>query len=182
GSRPDAPWSCDERPGPLPARRLPPLRPGPGSAGHGGFAGAGERVHRRGRGAGGALWHAGAGAARRGPRTRAGLAVRRGPPARVAGGLKAPVGVARRAGGHSGWNTTRVLTFTALGISLVSAQSPPPTPKSRRCTTARPFSTGWAPEASQLKVRVTGLLTPRSSRVPSAAYWPSGSLRKPEAV
>ena len=47
----------------------------------------------------------------------------------------------------------------ALGIRLVSAQSPLPTPKSSRFTKALPASTGCAPGV-QVKVSVTGLLTP----------------------
>src|SRR5690606_21103175 len=73
-----------------------------------------------------------------------------------------------RAGYPAGFSTTRVLTATSSGIVPVSAQSPPPTPKSRRLTVALPASTGAAPGV-QVKVSVTGLLTPRSSSVPSAA-------------
>src|SRR6218665_1139125 len=74
-----------------------------------------------------------------------------------------------------------VLIAVSLGMVLVSAQSPPPTPKSRRLTVALPVSTGCAP-AAQVKVNVTGLLTPRSSSVPSAAYWLLPNARKPLAV
>ncbi|MNT99151.1 hypothetical protein D3C72_2419250 [compost metagenome] len=64
---------------------------------------------------------------------------------------------------------------------MVSAQSPPPTPKSRRLTVALPASTGCAPGV-QVKVRVTGLLTPRRLSVPSAAYWLPPSARNLLAV
>src|SRR5690606_16999156 len=68
----------------------------------------------------------------------------------------------------AGFSTTRVLTATSSGMVPVSVQSPPPTPKSSRFTVALPASTGASP-AVQVKVSVTGLLTPRSSSVPSAA-------------
>src|SRR5690606_40446223 len=83
---------------------------------------------------------------------------------------RGPASAAQLQWPHStGFNTTFVLTATASGMVSVSAQSPPPTPKARRITVALPVSTGAAPGV-QVKVRVTGLLTPRSSRVPSAAY------------
>src|SRR3546814_127500 len=69
--------------------------------------------------------------------------------------------VFHNAGYSAGFSTTRVLTATSSGIASVSAQSPPPTPKSRRFTVALPASTGAAPGV-QVKVSVTGLLTPRS--------------------
>ena len=68
----------------------------------------------------------------------------------------------------AGARLTRVLIAIASGISDVSAQSPAPTPKSSRFTVALPASTGCAP-AVQVKVSVTGLLTPCSVSVPSAA-------------
>ena len=76
---------------------------------------------------------------------------------------------------------TLVLTAMAFGIRLVSAQSPPPTPKSRRLTLALPASTGCAPGV-QVNVSVTGLLTPCSDSVPSAAKRPSPSARNFVAV
>ena len=69
---------------------------------------------------------------------------------------------------YKGAKTTRVLIAMASGISVVSAQSPPPTPKSSRFTLALPASTGFAPGV-QVNSRVTGLSTPRSESVPSAA-------------
>ena len=80
-----------------------------------------------------------------------------------------------------GFNTTFVLIATSLGIVEVSAQSPPPTPKSSRFTVALPVSTGCAPGV-QVKVSVTGLLAPRSVSVPSAAYWLPPSARNFVAV
>ncbi len=61
-----------------------------------------------------------------------------------------------------------LLIATSFGMVEVSVQSPPPTPKSRRLTVALPLNTGLAPGA-QVKSSVTGLLTPRSDSVPSAA-------------
>src|SRR3546814_7162096 len=64
-----------------------------------------------------------------------------------------------RAGYWAGCSTTHVLTDTSFGIASVSAQSPPPTPKSRRFTAALPASTGAAP-GLPAKVRVPGLPPP----------------------
>src|SRR3546814_8270119 len=58
--------------------------------------------------------------------------------------------VSCRAGYSAGFSTTRVLTATSSGIASVSAQSPPPTPKSRRFTVALPASTGAAPGVQEI--------------------------------
>src|SRR5688500_14453680 len=138
-------------------------------------------MDRRRRCAGGALRRTGAGVARRREWSRAGLAVR----SSCAGSDRRSrlAGRPRKAPQThgAGTSTTLVLMAIAFGISEVSAHSPPPTPKSRRRTVALPVSTGLAPGV-QVKVRVTGLLTPRRARVPSAAYWLPPSARNLVAV
>src|SRR3546814_5694986 len=86
-------------------------------------------------------------------------------------GLSVPAGgetpeVSCRAGYWAGFSTTRVLTATSFGIASVSAQSPPPTPKSRRFTVALPTSTGAAPGV-QVKVSVTGRSEEHTSELQS---------------
>ena len=65
----------------------------------------------------------------------------------------------------------RVVTFTALGKTPVSDQSPVPTLKSSRLSVASPVRTGFCP-AFQLNTKATGLLMPRRLSWPSARYRP----------
>src|SRR6478672_9657386 len=144
-------------PHPLPARPLPPVRPRARGTRRRTCAGIRERVHRWRRRAGGALWPARAGVARRGARHRTRLAVRRHAGRSFPGPLAAHF--------FAGRNNTFVLIAIASGISPVSAQSPPPpTPKSSRFTVALPTSTGFAPGV-QVNSRVTGLLVFRRDSV-----------------